>query len=123
MTEKPLTDRQRVWAMGAALLGNAGRSFLGSLCGTYGEPLVAEVLAEATIDPPAEPKAWLTAACATRAKAKPARNGYHVESPLDGDAKPAWAINAGFPDRFQAENAGCKAGNFRKFRNGQRIDA
>ena len=41
---------------------------------------------------------------------------------LQADPMPAWAINAGFPDRFQAESAGCKPGNAVHFREGKRLN-
>lgn len=40
---------------------------------------------------------------------------------LLADGKPEWAIRAGFPDRFQAENAGCRVGNASQFRDGKRL--
>jgi len=39
------------------------------------------------------------------------------------DAKPTWAIRAGFPNRFEAENAGCFERNAARYRNGQRMEA
>lgn len=119
---KPLTAKDRAWLLGPALLGNtpSARSFLGRLAKTYGDEVLAAVLAEATAEQPLEPKAWVTAACDARSKASPRVNG--AQEPLDllADPKPEWAIRAGFPDRFQAENAGCRAGNASQFRNGKR---
>lgn len=34
----------------------------------------------------------------------------------------AWWLPAGFADRYEAENAGCKAGNANLFRNGKRLE-
>lgn len=42
---------------------------------------------------------------------------------LAADARPPWALAAGFPDRWQAESAGCGPGNYRRFRDGRRMTA
>jgi hypothetical protein len=122
---KPLTAKDRVWLLGPPLLGegNAARSLLGKLAKAYGDEVLAEVLAAATLDPPHEPKAWVTAACAARAKAAPPKaNGHHqAQADLLDDAKPEWAINAGFRDRFIAENAGCTQFTAKNFRDGKRV--
>lgn len=116
---KPLTAKERVWLLGVPLLGDtaASRSLLGKLSKTYGEDALARVLAEATADPPAEPKAWLVAACEA---AKTRTNGHHQPDML-ADATPDWAIRAGFENRFLAESAGCGPGNFHKFAAGRRV--
>lgn len=118
---KPLTDRDRVWAMGPPLLGDTptSRSLLGKLAATYTDAVLADVLAEAVIERPSEPKAWVTAACAARGKARPKVNG-HEPIDLLGDPTPSWALQAGFTDRFTAENAGCNRNNAAKFRDGRR---
>lgn len=38
------------------------------------------------------------------------------------DAAGDWWMKAGFTDRFEAENAGCRAGNLALFRDGKRIE-
>lgn len=97
------------------------RALLGRLAKTHGEELLAAVLAEATLDPPLDPKAWVAAACAAKAKAKPPKVNGHEQVDLLADPTPDWAIAAGFPDRFQAENAGCTRHNASMFRNGRRL--
>lgn len=120
---KPMTAKDRVWLLGPPLLGEKGRGLLGKLAKAHGDEVLADVLAEATLDPPLEPKAWVTAACEARAKAHPQRpNGTHYEAvDMLSDPTPDWAIRAGFTNRFEAENAGCLKGNAAKFQNGQRI--
>lgn len=49
------------------------------------------------------------------------RNGHEQPGVLDGDPEPTWAIEAGFPNRWQATNAGCGPGNFREYRDGRKI--
>ena len=44
------------------------------------------------------------------------------KAPSHSDAKPAWALAAGFPNRFDAENAGCFERNAASFRNGTRME-
>ena len=120
---KPLTDRDRVWAMGPPLLGDTPttRSLLGKLASTYTEAVLADVLAEATLERPMEPKAWVTAACAARGKDRPKANCHHqTAADLLDDPRPTWAIDAGFSDRFTAENAGCTRGTAKHFRDGKR---
>lgn len=121
----PLSDRDRVWLLGPALLGEGARGLLGKLAKSFGEGVLADVLAEATRDKPIDPKAWVTATCTARAKPK-AANGHayeHEETAEEAVAnpRPAWALNAGFPDRFQAENAGCTAKNAHRWRDGGRV--
>lgn len=41
---------------------------------------------------------------------------------IQSDSRPAWATNAGFATRFDAENAGCREHNAHQFRNGSRIE-
>jgi hypothetical protein len=121
----PLTAKDRVWLLGPPLVGDKGRSALGKLAKTYGEEMLAEVLSQATLERPIEPLAWVTAALQQRAKARPPdRNGHQQEHlDLTANPKPEWAIKAGFPNRFEAENAGCKERTAHLFRNGQRIAA
>jgi hypothetical protein len=42
---------------------------------------------------------------------------------IDRNPKPAWLDGTGFADVFEAENAGCGAGNAAKYRNGERVEA
>lgn len=114
----PLTAKDRVWLLGVGLLGEKGRGLLGKLVSTYGDEVLAGVLADATQEKPLEPKAWITAACEAR---KVATGNGKREPDLFADPKPEWALKAGFPDRFQAENAGCLAHNSHKFRGGVRV--
>lgn len=67
--ETLFTSKEIVWLLGIALLGEGGRSLLGKLVNTYGEVLVADALSDATREKPGEPRSWLSAACAARAKA------------------------------------------------------
>lgn len=120
LDSQPLSDRDRVWLLGPALLGDTSRGLLGKLAKTYGDDVLADVLAEATAERPIEPRSWVAAACATRAKAKPRTNG-HEPVDLLADPTPEWAVRAGFPDRFQAENAGCRQNNASLFRDGRRV--
>lgn len=50
--------------------------------------------------------------------------GKAVEFGRGGKAKAGgdWWTPAGFPDRWTAENAGCKAGNAKQFRDGRRLE-
>lgn len=122
LTEKPLTAKDRVWLLGVALLGDGARGLLGKLSKAHGDDVLADVLAEATLERPVEPKAWVTAACAAKAKDRQKSNGHH-QAPVDllDDPRPEWAIGAGFPDRFNAENAGCNRFNAKHFRDGRRV--
>lgn len=115
-----MSVKDRVWALGIALLGEKGRAKLGKLVATHGEAQVLEALQAASREQPGDPYPWLVAAC--EARASPAKvNG--AQADLLADPRPAWAIDAGFPDRFQAENAGCLPHNARKFRDGKRVEA
>jgi hypothetical protein len=42
--------------------------------------------------------------------------------PGAGDAKPAWALKAGFRNVFEAENEGCTERNASQFRSGKRLE-
>lgn len=123
-----LSAKDRLWALGIALLGEKGRSFLGKAVATYGEEAVLDGLSEAAREEPGDPKAWLTKAWEARRTVRPKRNGHHhadetTEDLLSRDPRPAWVVSAGFVDIFAAESAGCGPGNAAKFRNGQRLDA
>lgn len=115
-----MSDRDRVWALGVSLLGEGARGLLGKLAKSHGEAVLAKVLAEATLEQPIDPKAWVTAACVARSKLKV--NG-HEQVDMLADPTPRWAIDAGFANRFEAENAGCTERTAARFRNGQRIAA
>lgn len=126
--EKPLTARERIWLLGVPLLGDTkpSRSLLGKLAKTYGDEVLLAVLAEATADPPLEPKPWVIAACEARAKgAVKAKTNGHTNEPFDmlADPKPDWALDAGFGTRFEAENEGCFKSNSHQFRSGKRVAA
>ncbi|MDP3611210.1 MAG: hypothetical protein Q8R98_05105 [Rubrivivax sp.] len=43
-----------------------------------------------------------------------------AEQPLDSD-RPAWALEAGFNTRFDAENVDCTERNYKAFRDGKRL--
>jgi hypothetical protein len=45
-----------------------------------------------------------------------------LADPQPGGAKPAWALKAGFTNRFDAENAGCNERNAGQFREGKRLE-
>lgn len=125
---KPLTAKERLWALGVPLLGDGARGLLGKLAKAHGEELLAKVLAEATLERPVDAKAWVIAACEAKAKAKPT-NGHAGgfsgggRELLDHDSREPWAIKAGFEDTWAALNAGCYEHNAAKFRNGQRLQA
>jgi hypothetical protein len=121
----PMTAKDRVWLLGPPLVGDKGRSALGKLAKTYGEEMLAQVLADATLEKPINPLPWITAALMSRkATTPPKANGNHApQSTLDllnRDAHPPWVTEAGFEDIFAAESAGCGPGNFRNFRDGRR---
>ena len=117
---KPVTAKERVWLLGVPLLGESGRALLGKLAKSYGEEVLAEVLAEATIEKPVEAKSWITAACDAKAKRRAAMaDGLPAE--MRDDPRPQWAIDAGFGNRFEANNARCYEHNAHQFRGGKRI--
>ena len=120
---KPMTAKDRVWLLGVALLGESGRGLLGKLCKAHGDEVVAEVLAEATLEKPLEPKAWVTASCEAKAKSRPAGGAAPSQAGLLDDPQPDWAVQAGFSDRFTAENAGCTRFTAKQFRDGRRVAA
>lgn len=109
-----LTAKDRVWSLGPALLGERGRSLLGQLVAKHGEGVVADALDAAAKEQPGEPKAWLVKACEAGAKRR-------AEGDMRGDeACPAWVLEAGFSNRWEAENEGCYAHNAAQFRGGKR---
>lgn len=120
----PLSAKDRIWAMGVALLGEKGRAFLGKSISSYGEAVLLEVLVQATAEQPVDPKAWLVAAC--EARGKPKANGKHAEPMttrdlLDRDPWQPWLEGTGFATIFEAETAGCGPGNADKFRDGRKV--
>lgn len=120
-TSSPMSAKETVWSLGPALLGERQRSFLGKLVATYGEGLVASVLADCAKEKPGEPKSWVVAACASRQQGRKSGAG----ASLDALSNPApwWAVSAGFKTRFEAENAGCTERNHKSFKNGRKAAA
>lgn len=117
----PMSDKDTVWTLGPALLGDKARSVLGKLVATHGESLVAAVLMDCAREKPGESKSWVIAACASRqqqAKTAPGSTISALSAPT-----PAWAISAGFKNQFEAENAGCNERNFKQFVNGLKLEA
>lgn len=121
----PMSVKDRVWALGLSLLGEKGRAKLGKLVSTHGESVVLDCLQAAAREQPGDPFPWLVAACEARAAARPKSVEIREETAQEAidNPKPSWALNAGFPDRFQAENAGCTAKNAHRWSGGQRTAA
>ena len=117
----PMSDKDTVWTLGPALLGDKARSVLGKLVATHGEGLVAAVLMDCAREKPGEPKSWVIAACACRQQQAKSVAGSTI-STLSAPT-PAWAISAGFKNRFEAENAGCTERNHAQFANGTKREA
>lgn len=117
----PSSAKDRIWSIGVALLGEKGRSLLGQLVAKHGEDVVDRAIAATAKEQPGEPKAWLVKACEAEAATERRANQLGCERGLLDDPKPTWALNAGFSDRFMAENAGCLEGNAHRFRDGRRI--
>lgn len=122
-----MTPRDRLWALGEAVLGpteERWRPKVGKLVGTYGEEVVLASMQAAAAERPGQPYPWLVKACEARKNTPIRASGKAVaEDPLAGDPRPRWALDAGFDDRFVAENAGCRPGNAHQFRDGRRIIA
>jgi uncharacterized protein YdaU (DUF1376 family) len=104
--------KDRVWSIGPALLGEKSRGLLGQLVASHGEEVVAEALDGCAVEQPGEPRAWLVKACQAIAKRRVKAD------PTEGDARPRWALDAGFKNRFEANNEGCFEHNAHQFRNG-----
>lgn len=122
----PMSEKDRVWALGESVLaaGDARwRTKLGRLVSTHGEGCVLEGLQATAAEQPGDPYSWLVKACETRAKAQPRGRGQLAKGePVDllADPCPRWAVEAGFANRFEAENSLCFAHNAHQFRDGQR---
>jgi hypothetical protein len=54
--------------------------------------------------------------------ARPTSNATGNGHDMFADPTPKWAIDAGFANRFEAENEGCLPGNAWKYRNGKRVE-
>lgn len=120
---KDTAAKDRVWTIGPALLGEGARGLLGKLVAQYGEDVLADVLSAAATEEPGEPKAWIVKACEVRSKqqAQAAKLGGYAE--LFADPKPRWALDAGFANRFEANNDGCFEHNAAQFRDGKKVSA
>lgn len=117
---KSLTAKERLWATGLHVLGEKGRAHIGKLCKTYGDDVVADVLASAVNEQPIDPKSWVTAGCEALFK----RRGANApKSLLDVDQRPTWLDGTGFDSVWSAESAGCGPGNAEQFRAGQKVPA
>lgn len=120
-TASPMSAKETVWSLGPALLGERQRSFLGKLVATYGEEVLASVLADCAREKPGEPKSWVVAACASRQQGP--KSGAGAFSGVSCNPAPGWATSAGFKTRFEAENAGCTERNHKSFKNGRKAAA
>lgn len=124
----PMTAKDKVWALGVPLLGAGERPLLGRLAKTHGEEVLVQVLTDATLQRPVEPKAWVIAACEAKTKGKPTSTKAANSHPqpttrdvLSEEPRPDWALKAGFDNRFEAENAGCFEHNASEFRGGKPV--
>jgi len=112
-----MTAQEAVWADGVPLLMAAGqqerqaRSFLGLKVKAHGAQAVHDVILRCAGHQPVEPVAWMTAAL-----------GKAPERPSAVPEPVAWWADAGFPDPYQAENAGCTRHNAHRWRDGQRVE-
>lgn len=117
---RPMTAADRVWAVGPKVFGDSSRARgqVGRLLKTFDAGVLADVLADAMLNPPhGETMAWVTAACQDRQKrAAPPR-----AQPVD--EHPDWLEGTGFANVFEAQNAGCGPGNRHRFRNGAKVSA
>lgn len=120
-TAAPSTAKDRLWAVGIAVLGEKGRSLLGQMVAKHGEDVVDRAVASMAKEQPGEPKAWLVKACEAEAKAKQRDDQLGGQGDLLDDPKPEWATKAGFSTRFEAENEGCTQRNAHHFRDGRRV--
>lgn len=118
---KPLTAKEKLWATGIALMGEKSRAHIGRLVATYGEDVVAEAMGAAIDAEPGDPKAWIVKACESAAKRKPSREKTPEADLLD-DPRPRWALDAGFANRFEANNDRCYEHNASQFRGGKRVE-
>lgn len=118
---KAMTAKERVWALGPEIVGGAdpgARTFLGKLVAAHGEEIVDEALSACAIEQPGVARPWLLKACEAKAKLRDAKTRGSVD--LTGDDRPAWAVNAGFANRFEAGNEGCFPHNAGEFIHGKR---
>ena len=76
----PMSAKERVWALGVPCwvirLGRCSAK----LAKAHTDDVLVSVLAEATLERPIDPKAWVIAACEARAKRPKPANGSHVET-------------------------------------------
>lgn len=118
-----MTAKERVWSLGPEIIGGAeagARTFLGKLVAAHGEEIVDTALSACAIEQPGLPRPWLLKACEAKAKARGASQSNAAD--LAGDDKPAWAIEAGFANRFEAGNEGCFPHNAVEFSKGTRAE-
>ncbi len=118
-----MTAKERVWSLGPEIVGGAeagARAFLGKLVAAHGEDVVDTALSACAIEQPGLPRPWLLKACEAKAKARGA--GHRNSVDLAGDDKPAWAIKAGFANRFEAVNEGCFQHNAAEFSKGKWVE-
>lgn len=119
-TAAPSSAKDRLWAVGIAVLGEKGRSLLGQMVAKHGDDVVDRAVASMAKEQPGEPKAWLVKACEAEAKRSKLAADMGGNDLFD-DPKPQWALDAGFNTRFEAENEGCYKHNARDFRDGRRV--
>ena len=100
---------------------------LGRLSASYGDDVLADVLAAAIIEKPLDPKSWVTAGCEARAKAKSLAGKANGRTDdlalLNRDPRPKWLEPTGFDNIFEAENDGCYQHTAHLFRDGKRVAA
>lgn len=112
-----MTAQDFVWANGVPMLVAAGqgekpaRSLLGRWVKAHGAETVQDSLVRCAKANPVEPVSWMIAALG-----KPAAPS---QSPESQDF--AWWVPAGFPDRWEAENAGCTVHSAWMFDDGRKV--
>lgn len=124
------SDKELVWSIGIDLLGESAsnRKLIGRLVNDHGEKVLAEVLMACVAEAPGEPKSWIVAACIARGKrsqsqSRTSSGGEDLLAAISADPRPRWAINAGFDNRWEAENSLCFEHNAHQFRDGKRLEA
>lgn len=121
---KPVVNREAVlFDTGKALLGKSAGGLIAAKLKEFGLDVVERALKSTAAKDPSEAKSWFVKSCEQEAKKQKRADELGGFAELLEDPHPRWALDAGFANRWEANNDGCYEHNAKQFREGRKVAA